>query len=413
MYKWKLYFSLQLKRMMKALPGICLLTVLLTISLLFLLKAMFFIEESREDKQVVKVGIVGDLSDSYLGVGINVLINMEGIRNLADIRRMEETEAEALFEAGEISAYLIIPDGFIDSILVGENKEIIYVTTEKAQGIGGLLMNELVDAVSSLITTTQTNIYSMQTYLREHDMRDRIPAATEGMNLAYIGAVLNRMAIYDLQASGVSNKMSVTGHLFTGILLLLALLWGINCVSLMVREENSLLKLLKIKGFQEKAQVSAEVLAYGILQCVTLCLVFICVMVVKYAMGLEIPEWEALEVLEKLWFVCKWIPVVFMLAAMQAFLYELVTNVVNGVLLQFLVAVSMGYLSGCIYPVSFFPKPVQPLAMWSPIGTALRYVQKGITGRGAVVELLVLLIYTGLFLGLQIWRRGSRIAEEG
>ena len=413
MYKWKLYWSLQLKRMMKALPGICLLTVILTVSLLFLLKAMFFIEQSKEDKQIVKVGIVGDLSDSYLGVGINVLMNMEGIKNLADIQTMEEGEARTLFEAGEISSYLIVPDGFIDSILTGENKEIIYVTTEEAQGIGGMLMNELVSSISSLVTTTQTNIYVMQTYLRENDMRDRIAEATEGMNFAYIGAVLNRMDIYELQLSGVSNKISVTGHLFTGILVLLALLWGINCVSLMVREENSLLKLLKVKGFREEAQVTAEVLAYGILQCVTLCLVFVCVIVVKYAMGLEIPEWEALEVAEKLWFVFKWIPVVLMIATLQAFLYELVTNVVNGVLLQFLMAVSMGYLSGCIYPVSFFPKVIQPLAEWSPIGTALRYVQKGIAGQGGAVELCVILLYTVLFLGLQIWRRRSRIAEEG
>lgn len=412
MYKWKLYWNVQLKRMMKALPGICLLTVLLTVSLLFLLKAMFFVEQSKEENQVARIGIVGDLSDSYLGVGISVLMNMEGIKSMADIQTMTETEAKERFEAGEISAYLMVPDGFIDSILTGENKEIVYVTTEETQGIGGMLVNELVGSISNLVTVTQTHVYTMQTYLIENDMRDQLSKATEGLNFAFIGAVLNRMDIYDLQETGHSNRLSVTGHLFTGILLLLILLWGMNCVSLMVREDFSLLRLLQVKGLNPAAQVTAEVTAYSILQCVTLCLVFVCVIIVKSVMGLEIPEWDVLEITEKLWFVCKWIPVVLLIAVLQAFLYELVTNVVNGVLLQFIVAVSMAYLSGCIYPISFFPKAIQLVAGWSPVGVALRYIQKSFAGQGIIVEFLFILLYIGLFLGLHIWQRKYRIAGE-
>ncbi|MBQ9142006.1 MAG: ABC transporter permease [Lachnospiraceae bacterium] len=412
MYKWKLYWSLQLKRMMKALPGICLLTVLLTVGLLGLLQAMFLIEQSAEEKQVVRIGIVGDLSDSYLGVGINVLMNMEGIKSMADIRTMEEEEALECFEAGEISAYLIVPDGFIDSILTGENKEIIYVTREEAQGIGGMLVNELVDAISSLVTNTQTNIYTVQTYLIEKDKREMIPEATESLNLSFIGAVLNRMEIYELQELGASNRLSLTGHLFTGILLLLVLLWGINTVSLMVRREHSMLKLLQIKGLGSGAQVMAEVTAYGILQCATLCLVFVCVIIMKSATGFVLPEWEAMNLAEKLGFVCRWIPVVLMVAALQALLYELVTNVVNGVLLQFIMAISMGYLGGCIYPVSFFPKGIQPMAAWSPVGTALRYIQRSFSGQSAGMELLWILLYAVLFMGLHIWKRKCRIAGE-
>ncbi len=412
MCKWKPYWKVQLKRVMKALPGICLLTVFLTVSLLVLLKAMFFIEESREEKQVVQIGIVGDLSDSYLGMGINVLMNMEAIKRMADIQMMEKGEALERFLTGEISAYLLVPDGFLDSILTGENKKIVYITTREAQGMGGMLVNELVGAVSRMVTAAQTNIYAMQTYLIENDMREQLSAATEGINYVFIGAVLNRMEVYEQQFTGVSNRMSITGHLFSGSLLLLVLLWGMNCVSLMVREEHSLLRLLKVKGLNAGKQVTAEVAAYSILQCVSLCCVFVCVMLAKSALGLEIPEWEALEAAEKLWFVCKWIPVVVMTAALQALLYELVTNIINGVLLQFIVAVSMAYLSGCIYPLSFFPKVVQQVAEWSPAGVALRYVQKGLTGQDILVELLLLLMYAGVFAGLHIWRRKAWIAGE-
>lgn len=412
MNKWKLYWSLQLKRMMKALPSTALLTLFLTVGLLGLLQVMLFVGQNEEENQVVQIGIVGDLSDSYLGIGIHMLMNMEGIKNLANLESMGEQEAREAFAAGEISAYLLVPDGFIDSILTGENKEIVYVTGEQARGIGGMLMNELVGAISGLVTTTQTNIYGVQTYLIKKDMREQIPEATESLNLSYIGATLNRMDIYELQEQGHSNKLSLAGHLFTGVLLLLVLLWGMNSVALMVHQEHSLLKLLQRKGLGPGAQVMAEVAAYGIWQCVTLCLVFVCVMVLKAAMGLAIPEWDTLKLSEQLQAACKWLPVVLMVAAMQAFLYELVTNVINGVLLQFVVAVSMGYLAGCIYPVSFFPKLVQPMAEWSPVGCALRYVQKGLSGQESVVELLVIILYAALFGGLQVFRRKLRIAGE-
>lgn len=412
MISWKQYLKVQLKRVGKALPGICLLTVFLTVSLLILMKAMFLIEESKAENQAVKVGIVGDIDDTYLGIGIEVIKNMEGIRNLADIRTMTEEEAKQAFASGEISAYLLVPDGFIDSIIYGENKKLTYVTNETAKDIGGLLINELVGSISQMVTMTQTSVQAMQSYMLEHDKRDELWEATEGINIAYIEVVLNRMEMFELEEIGISNSITFTGHLFTGILVLLMLLWGINSVSLLVRGESSLLKILHTHGLNGKKQVLSEVGAYCILQCLSLLCVFVCVIIIKAAFGLSIREWDVLETGEKLLFMVKLIPVVVLTATMQAFLYELVTNVVTGVLLQFVVAVSMAYISGCIYPLSFFPKVMQILGAYSPIGVALRYLQMSLTCRNGLGELCIMIVYILLFVGLHIWRRNLRITED-
>ncbi len=412
MISWKQYLKVQLKRVGKALPGICLLTVFLTFGLLVLMKAMFLIEESKEENQAVKVGIVGDINDTYLGIGIEVIKNMEGIRNLADIRTMTEEEAKQAFALGEISAYLLVPDGFIDSIIYGENKQLTYVTGETARDIGGLLINELVGSISQMVTMTQTSVQAMQSYMLEHDKQEELWEATEGINIAYIEVVLNRMEVFELEELGISNSIAFTGHLFTGILLLLMLLWGINSVSLLVRGESSLLKILHTRGLNSRKQVLSEVGAYLVLQCASLFCVFICVIIIKAAFGLSIREWDVLETGEKLLFVVKLIPVVVLTATMQALLYELVTNVVTGVLLQFVVAVSMAYISGCIYPLSFFPKVIQVLGAYSPIGVALRYLQKNLTGRNGLGELCIMIVYILLFVGLHIWRRNLRITKD-
>lgn len=412
MIRWKQYLKVQLKRVGKALPGICLLTVFLTVGLLVLMKAMFLIEESKTENQAVKVGIVGDIDDTYLGIGIEVIKNMDGIRNLADIRTMTEEEAKQAFASGEISAYLLVPEGFIDSIIYGENKQLTYVTNETARDIGGLLINELVGSISKMVTMTQTSVQAMQSYMLEHDKRDELWEATEGINIAYIEVVLNRMEVFELEELGISNSISFTGHLFTGILLLLMLLWGIHSVSLLVRSENSLLKILYTRGLDSRKQVLSEVGAYLVLQCASLLCVFVCVIVIKAAFGLSIREWDVLENGEKLLFVVKLVPVVVLTATMQAFLYELVTNVVTGVLLQFVVAVSMAYASGCIYPLSFFPEVMQVLGGCSPMGVALRYMQKSLMFRNCLGEFCIMILYILLFVGLHIWRRNLRITKE-
>lgn len=412
MYRWKQYLITQLKRVGKVLPGICLLTVVLTVSLLFLLKAIFLMQESKEENRAVKVGICGDLSDTYLGIGINVLKNMEGVKNLADIQSMTEEEAKEKFADGQISAYLVVPDGFIDSIITGENKELTYVTTESSRDIGGLLINELVDSISGMITMTQSSVQAMQLYMMEHDKKEQLREATEGINQAYIEVVLDRMEVFELQELGVSNRISFTGHLFTGVLLLLMLLWGINCVSLLVRNESSLLKILHTKGLKGKYQVTAEMIAYVCLQGASLLCVFCCLIVVKSLFGFSIREWDVLDTGEQLLFLGSLLPVVVLVSVIQAFLYEMVTNVVTGVLVQFVAALSMAYMSGCIYPISFFPEGIQALGTYSPVGMALQYMQKGLTGQTYVKEFLVVVLYIILFLGLHMWRRNYRIAKE-
>ena len=412
MISWKQYLNVQLKRVGKALPGICLLTVILTVGLLVLMKAMFLIEESKTENQAVKVGIVGDIDDTYLGIGINVIKNMESIKNLADIQTMTKEEARRSFAAGEISAYLLVPDGFIDSVVTGENKKLTYITNETARDIGGMLIDELVGSISQMVTMTQNSIQAMQNYMVDHDKYDLLWEATEEMNVAYIEVVLDRMEVFELEELGISNSISFTGHLFTGILLLLMLLWGINCVSLLVRGESSLLKILHTKGLNGRKQVLAEVAAYCILQCVSLLCVFLCVIIIKSALGLSIREWDVLEAGEKILFLVKLIPVVVLTATMQALLYEWVTNVVTGVLLQFVVAVSIAYVSGCIYPLSFFPEIMQVIGGYLPIGVALRFMQKSLTLKNTWGELFLILLYILLFLGLHMWKRNARITRE-
>ena len=412
MYKWKAYLKLQLKRVLKTLPGILLQTCILTLGILLLMQLVLAVDASKEKNKLIRVGIVGDASDSYLGIGINVLKNTDAIKSMADIDSMSEEAAKDKLASGEISAYLIIPDGFVYSVLVGENKPLTYVTTAEAQGIGGILVNELMGSVSQMITMSQNAVYAMQHYLVAKDMRENIYDATEQLNIHIIGAVLNRMDFYELQQVGVANNLSLKGYYVCGILILFLLLWGINCVSLFAGEDVAMNRILYRKGYGYVGQVLSEFVAYFVLMLVSIGCMLMAGMIIMNAVGLEIPEWKALDAGERILFFGRLLPIIGMLSAFQLLLDELVPGILNAVLVQFICGVSLGYISGCLYPISFFPEAIQIVSFFLPTGVGLRYLQNGLSASGKGWDILLILLYTALFLGIHMLRRRQRIVGK-
>lgn len=412
MYKWKRYFGTQIKRTIKTFPQILIFTMVLTIGLCLILQIVLTINASKENNQVVQIGIVGDMSESYLGIGISVIKNLDSVKSMANIQSMSEEEAKNLLLEGAISAYVVIPDGFISSLMTGENKPIKYVTTSEAQGLGGILINELVAAISDMVTLSQNAVYSMQVYLIENAMQEQLWDATDAINIEILEAFLNRTDIYEMQLVGIENNLSMKGYFFCSILLLFMLLWGIASVALLAREDVSLFRVLYRKGFSAALQVVSEWLAYCVLLFWSICCVMAGAFLLLHFADIRIQEWDALGAIGQLLFCVKLLPVVIMLAAFQMLLYEIASGVVNGILAQFVSAISLAYISGCLYPISFFPEVIQRLAYVLPTGVGLRYLRKNLSVQNVWGECIFLLLYTILFLTFLICVRKRRIVGK-
>ena len=87
------------------------------------------------------------------------------------------------------------------------------------------------------------------------------------------------------------------------------------------------------------------------------------------------------------------LPSVFLICALQYLIYELCSDVVSGTLLQFVVSIGLAYISGCIYPVGFFPKSLQIASSYLPIGFSFEYMKKVLLGNWLVSDALCCLIY--------------------
>jgi len=392
------YLGLQLKRVVKVFPVIILTTMILTLGLGLFVNIIVQLNGQEQSKQKVSVGVVGDADDSYLGIGIYALQHMDNSRFQVSFSEMEREEAEKSLETGEISAFVVIPEGFVDSVVRGENMQVTYVTATGSRSINSVLMDEIVESVSELITKSQSGIFGMQTALIEEKETDRFWELTDDLNIYYIQHILNRSDFFEVELLGYSNQLSFFGYYVCSMIMLFLLLWGMNGSYLFIKKDLSLARVLASKRVPAFLQVADEYLAYLVLIILSLLCVGGTVLIGTELEYIKIPEWEGVMMYEKWTFLLQLLPVAAMIAALQLLLYEFVSGVISGVLLQFLTAICLGYLSGCFYPISFFPERIQQAARLLPTGIGNRYIGLRFMGQSAGIELVALLLYAIVFL---------------
>lgn len=404
------YFCVQLKRVFRILP-IQLLVNLLAFTCVGVF-LVFFMRDSilSSGTQKYKIGVVGDMTDSYLGFGINTLQSVDDARFVIELIGMSEEEARAAFRKGELYAFMRVPDGLVESIESGANdRPVTYVAAEGQKGIGSIVMNEITEVVSNIVTHSQSGIYGMQGILWNYGKTDDIWEATERLNIRYIDIVLSRRKLCDVEILGVANGLSTKEYYFCSILIFFILLSGINNSTLFSRKNMELTGFLKSRGIGASRQVAGEYLSYVSLMLICILEIFLVLAVVIGSGVFQIEKWEGIEV-ESLWgFFLRFLPVMLMLSAMQFMIYELVTGIVSSLLLQFICSISMGYLSGFFYPANFFPETLQRIGRILPTGAALRYTDGCMTGEISVLSALEVLLYMACFLGVSVFIRKSRI----
>ena len=396
------YFMTQCKRIIKIFPSVLITTVILVCGLALLAAALLQLETVQEKKQKVEIGLVGNTEGSYLGFGIKALQSLDSSRFAIDFLEMgSEREAKEALEKGEVSAYVLIPDGFVDALVRGENMPITYVTSAGAAGIGSMVMNELVETISDLITKSENGIYGAQRFLREQGREDIYWEASDRLYLKFLDLILGREMVCELELTGVSGGLAVTEYYTCSIMILFLLFWGIAAAPFLAQREFYLSKLLRAKGLSAGGQILAEYGAYTLLLSGSFLLVKAFAGVLAAGMG-------AVTFSRPLWFLGM-LPVVLLFAAMQLAVFEWIPNPVTGALIQFLGALGMGYLSGCFYPVTFFPAGIRLLAPFLPTGAAMEYSGKMMLGRTAIGELAVMGLYGAVFFLIAVLLRRRRL----
>ncbi len=403
------YFLAQLKRAARLLPGQILADVVVCFcagvsACLLIAQGALAAEGTR-----YRIGIVGDLSDSYLGFGIAAVQEMDDSRFMIELVSMPEQEAEAAFRRGELYAVMRVPEGLMESIVYGENDKLVtYTAAQGQQGLGTMVMGEITDVASTLVTCSQSAIYAMQQVLAGQGRGEEIGRETDKLNLALIQMVLSRGGFGEVEVLGYGDGLSLELYYFCGAVLLFLLLSGLLNSALFVYQNGAFSCFLKARGVGALRQVLGEYLAYLLL--VLTGLLTVCLFLgFGFERGLlGIPEWDGMGAAPFLAFLPALFPVTAMFAALQFFLFEVADGIVNGILLQLICGIGMGYLSGYFYPSAFFPEKMRMFGGFLPSGAAVRFAQAGALGKIPMAAWTAVFAWMAVFLALTILVRKYR-----
>lgn len=406
------YFLAQLKRVARLLPGQILADLVICICAGALACLLIAQGASVAEGTRYRIAMVGDLSDSYLGFGIAAVQEMDDSRFMIELVPMSEQEAEAALRRGELYAVMRVPEGLMESVVYGENDKLVTYTAAQGQrGLGIMVMGEITDVASTLVTCSQSTIYAMQQVLADQDRGEEIGRETDKLNLALINLVLSRSGLGEVEVLGYGDGLSLELYYFCGMILLFLLLSGLLNSALFVHRKTALYGFLKARGVGALRQILGEYLAY-----LLLVLAGLLVLCLPLGFGLErgypgIPEWEGMGAAPFLAFVPVLFPVAAMFASLQFFLFEAADGMVNGILLQLICGIGMGYLSGLFYPSAFFPEKMRVLGACLPSGAAVRFAQAGALGKIPAAAWAAVFVWMGVFLLLSAVVRRGRIGR--
>lgn len=370
------YLKAQTIRTIKKYPVIFLFTALMTGCIVILVSAMFSANSSADEKKKVQVAIVGDVTDSYLGIGVTAIQNFDSSQYYVDFITMDKPEAVEKLRKQELLGYIEIPDGLVDSIISGENEHITYMAANSPSTIGPVLMNEVVQMISDLVTEAQNGIYGYMDLVKEYGVAKKARyEAADKMSLKYADLILGRNELYTVEEYGVGEGLSFENYYIAAFLVLIILLWGMTCASLLVKSDLALSRTLKSAGHNTLSMVFGEYLPYFVMMCVNMMLVFVGgyflakTTDIQHELLNDLSSWSAgLKMLASI------IPAIALITAMQFFVYELAANIITAVLLQLLVVVSMSYVSGFFFPLYSLPQSMQNLAKYLPTHKAFNCI---------------------------------------
>lgn len=404
----KRYFKLQLKRAFKVYPAVLFITILTLCAVALTSLLLIYDRVSGEEKQRLAVGIVGNIDDSYLGIGLTALQNMDSSRFYIDWLELSEEEAVRALEAREIHGYVVIPDNYIETIYHGENTPAEYIMLNGPEGFGSIVASEIAETLSDIVVECQNGMYAMQDLAKDYD-RKNLSKNEELLLLQYIRNILNRSEAYEVDVIGIADSCSFGGYYVCGILLLFVMLWGIACNKLFTSRNQEYSSLLNASGISPKHQILCEYGAYLSITLMTLIIVAFLVGVALQFVDTGIPELLGLRVFDAVGFIFKILLVIIMLTWMQTAFYELIPNAVAAVLMQFILTIVLGYISGCFYPNYFFPEALQKIAAILPVGVGFSYIRKAMTGLPSLVDTALVVCYTAAFYVLTLFLKKRRI----
>ena len=194
------YFVLQLKRVARFLPlALCVMALLF--GCMGLVYQNMILAQEGEDQAAsakIKVGMVGTAGDQYLQWGLAAM-QFDSTALSIEMVQMEEAEAVAALERGQIAAFVVFPDNFVEDALYGNVGQLRFVCTMGASGLVSIIKEEVTRIIDSILVVCQRGSYGVGDALTEQELDHLWGHHVNGLALEYVDFLFDRSKMYQVE----------------------------------------------------------------------------------------------------------------------------------------------------------------------------------------------------------------------
>lgn len=221
----------------------------------------------------------------------------------------------------------------------------------------------------------------------------------DDMGILYATYVFTRDKTASVEILGIADALGLEGYLLCGLSVLFLMLCCLPFAPLMIQKDISLSRMLVAKNRPVFLLCLSDFAGYALT---------LLAMVVLLLTGAKCIAGNAFSFFGVLWTA---LPVVILAAAFSYMLYSLSSDLIGGILLMFFTTLAVCFISGCLFPVFFFPEKVQLLAAWLPAGLARSQLASCLTGIHSWTTTLLLVLYSLVFFLVGSFVCNRRIQE--
>ncbi|MBE6737779.1 MAG: ABC transporter permease [Ruminococcaceae bacterium] len=404
----KRFLFLQLKRMLRFMPLVIAVTLCLLLGLSVFISGIVSYFDDSEEKKPLYIGVTGDTENEYMQIGIAAVKSLDDTRFSIVFEEMSESDAEKAIASGNISAYIVFPEDFIDKALSGDIERIEFVTSSGASDITTLFKNEITMIITDMMIASEKGTYGINDAMDENGLSKESLEAMEKISSYYVNMIFNRSKVYETKEIGFANGLDMMDYFVCGITVLLIFMMGLPYAIVYVKKDYSLSRLLLSRSHSCLRQLLCEYISHLAAMFSLVVTVFVFLGITKNSFG----TLSSIFDISLLTFILRLLPVIIMISAFNIFAFELADNIVSGMLIHFFTCLCMCYIAGCMYPIYTFPVVLQKISAFLPAGLAVNWLSGNFTGDFHLMSLSGILIYSLLFFSASLFVRKQKTSNK-
>ena len=377
MIRFNTLLKLNIKRAFKALPQL----IFGAIALIFLVSAIAFCgneflygtSDTATDSINLSIGVVLK-DDSEMATTIaDAILNMPQVTDLVDFHFIDEATAMNMLENDELVAAIVIPEDSAHNITHGKNTPITVIFPEDS-GLEAVIIKEVADTLSTMLSSAQAGIYSIYDFYDDHGASDYRRDAIQRMNLKYINLVATNQSMFDTTTVTATGSIPLMTYYICGGLVLFSLLFGINCFSFTKNTVANASKRLSLNSVPLIAQGFSLFTAIFTIQIVTMLIIIIPAVWIMGLFDLKLSSTGIAGLLVI-------IPLFSLISSSFVYIISQITH--HGfarIMLTFFVSLALCFISGCFIPSMMLPKLLQDIGYYLPAYHMISFGSKIMSG---------------------------------